>query len=300
MVLFAQFQDLTLPVAGAEIHCRVSGDGPPVLLLHGYPQTSAMWAPVASILARRFTVVCSDLRGYGDSSKPPSQPDHSTYSFRAMAADQVQLMRGLGFTTFHLVGHDRGGRTGHRAALDHPDAIRSLAVLDIIPTYTLIESIDHQTAAGYWHWFFLSLPSPTPEILIGHDPDLFFRNSVATWGSGSVDMFGPAQLAEYRRCWNNPEMIRASCEDYRAALTIDCELDAVDLHRRVTCPTLAMWGARGFMARRYDIASTWQRWCTEIETAVVDGGHFFVDEQPTRTAELLGDYLDRCEERRGR
>ncbi len=295
--LFDGFDDRFLAVDGATVHCRVGGQGPPVLLLHGYPQTLAMWAPVAAALSSRYTVVCADLRGYGDSSKPASAPDHSTYSFRAMATDQVQLMSRLGFDRFHLVGHDRGARCAHRAALDFPDAILSLTLLDIVPTHTMVTDVDHAMATGYWHWYFLSLPHPVPETLIGADPDFFFGASVATWGAGSVDEFPAQQLSEYRRCWSDPEMIRASCEDYRAALTIDVEHDAADLRRTTRCPTLAVWGSRGLIARRHHITDVWAPRCSRLETAAIDGGHFFVDQNPTTTTRLLFEHLARTAQR---
>ncbi len=295
--MFDGFDERYVAVDGAVVHCRVGGQGPPVLLLHGYPQTLAMWGPVAAALSARYTVVCADLRGYGDSSKPLSASDHSTYSFRAMATDQVQLMAQLGYDRFHLVGHDRGARCAHRAALDFSDAVVSLTLLDIVPTHTMVMTVDHQMAAGYWHWYFLSLPHPIPETMIGADPDFFFRSSVTTWGAGSIDDFPALQLAEYRRCWTDPDMIRASCDDYRAATTIDIEHDAADLHRTIGCPTFAVWGSRGLIAGRYDIDHVWAPRSSKLETTLIDGGHFFVDQNPRGTTELLASFLSRVAHR---
>lgn len=298
MTLFPGFESRIADVGEAEIYYHIGGVGPPVLLLHGYPQTSAMWARVAPILAENFTVVCSDLRGYGDSSKPASAPDHAPYSFRSMAADQVRLMSELGFATFHLVGHDRGARTAHRAALDHPRAVRSLAVLDIVPTATVLDRVDRHTVFGYWHWFFLSLPRPMPETMIDKDPDFFFTNSIATWGGGSTDDFDPELLSEYRRCWSDPGMVHSSCEDYRAAITIDSVHDRADQDHKLTCPTLALSGARGLMARNFDIADAWRQRCVNLKSATIDGGHFFVDERPAETADVLSRFLTGCEQSR--
>jgi haloacetate dehalogenase len=300
MDLFPGFDTRTIGVPGAEIHCRIKGSGPPVLLLHGYPQSSALWAFVAPVLARTYTVVCADLRGYGDSSKPATTDGHLSYSFRAMADDQVSLMQTLGFSSFHIVGHDRGGRAGFRAALDHRDRVRSLALLDIVPTATVLDNVDSELAAGYWHWFYLSLPNPLPENMIALDPDFFFSQSIATWGAGSVDTFDPAVLGEYRRCWSDPEMIRASCEDYRAAVSIDIAHDRADRDRAVTCPTLIMWGTGGLMARHFDVPATWRERCPVMKTAPVDAGHFLVDERPAEVAQILLGYLNWCESGRER
>ncbi len=196
-----------LRIGDLEISYVTAGSGPPVLLLHGYPQNLAMWAKVAPQLAVDFTVVCADLRGYGDSSKPICASDRSNYAFRAMAADQVGLMRALGFERFHVVGHDRGGRTSHRMALDHPDTVLSLAVLDIVPTYAMFMETNRHVSGAYWHWYFLSQPEPFPERLIGADPDFFYETCLAGWGATKVSDFDPEQLADYRRCWRHPAMI---------------------------------------------------------------------------------------------
>jgi haloacetate dehalogenase len=277
---------------GMAINCVVAGSGDPVLMLHGFPQSLAMWARVAPLLVRAgFSVVCADLRGYGDSTKPSDQPDHTPYAFRTMAQDQVALMRRLGFSRFHMIGHDRGGRTGHRMALDHPDVVRSLAVLDIVPTYAMFMDTNRHVAHAYWHWYFLSQPAPFPERMIGNDPDFFYETCLFGWGAARAADFDAEMLAEYRRCWRDPAMIHGSCSDYRAAATIDLAHDAADLDRRVVCPTLVFYGADGLMARHFDIPAEWRKRCTDVQAASLPGGHFFVDLLPEATAERLISFL---------
>jgi haloacetate dehalogenase len=289
--MFEGFERRKIDTDEAAINCVVGGSGPPVLLLHGYPQCLAMWARTAPLIAAKFTVVCADLRGYGDSSKPKCLPDKSNYSFRAMAADQVAMMKQLGFAAFHLVGHDRGARTAHRLALDHPNAVRSLAVLDIVPTHTLLTNLNRQVASAYWHWFFLALPEPVPERMIGRDPDEFYGSALTGFGRAKIDDFDSEMMAEYRRCWRDPGMIHGSCSDYRAAQGIDLEHDEADLGRKIACPTLAFWGEKGPMARNYDIAATWRERCADLRTASLPGNHFFIDQFPAETAKILMDFL---------
>jgi haloacetate dehalogenase len=293
--MFAGFERRRVNVGEVTINCVTGGTGPPVLLLHGYPQCLALWAKVAPQLADRFSVVCADLRGYGDSSKPRCAPDAANYSFRAMAADQVALMRDLGHERFHVVGHDRGGRTAHRMALDRPDAVRSLAVLDIVPTYAMFMETDRRTASAYWHWFFLSLPVPFPERMIGADPDFFFETSIAGWGATRIEEFDPAMLAEYRRCWNDPDMIHGSCSDYRAAATVDLALDTADLERKVECAALAFWGSKGGMHKLFDMEAEWRKKCTRLKAATLPAGHFFIDQLPAETAAVLAEFLASAE-----
>lgn len=278
---------------GMTINCVIRGSGPPVLLLHGFPQNLAMWAKVAPLLADAgFTTVCADLRGYGDSAKPPCLADRSNYAFRAIAADQVALMKRLGFPAFHMVGHDRGGRTGHRMALDRSDTVLSLAVLDIVPTYAMFMDTNRHVAGAYWHWYFLSQPAPFPERIIGNDPDLFYENCLVGWGATRIEDFDPEMLADYRRCWRDPAMIHGSCSDYRAAATIDLDHDGADIDRKVTCPTLALWGSKGTIYRCFDIGEAWRKRCTNLTTATVPGGHFFVDLFPDETACILREFLN--------
>lgn len=281
--MFDGFQTRDLPGAdGTTIHTRIKGDGPPLLLLHGYPQTHTIWHLIAPALAKDFTVVAADLHGYGDSSKPQGAPDHSNYSKRAMAADMVTVMRGLGFETFAVVGHDRGGRVAHRMALDHPDVIAGLVVLDIVPTYTLFAETDKAFALGYYHWFFLAQPAPLPESLIGADPVFFMDTKMGHW-SAKEAVFSDAAMAEYRRCFSDPRTIHASCEDYRAAATVDLEHDAADLNRKVICPTLALWGEFGLMHKTFDVLATWQERCHQLSGRVMPCGHFLPEEAPDQT-----------------
>ena len=292
--MFEGFSRRRIRLADVEIHCVAAGSGPPVLLLHGFPQCLAMWAQVAPKLAERFTVVCADLRGYGDSSKPVQSSDYGNYSFRAMAADQVALMRELGFHEFQVVGHDRGGRTGHRMALDHPHLVKSLTVMDIVPTHAMFMSTDRHVAGGYWHWYFLAQPTPFPERLIGADPDYFYERCLIGWGSAKLQDFNAEMLAEYRRCWRDPQMIHGSCSDYRAALRVDLEHDIADIHQKVSCPVLAFWGSSGLMHRFFDIGAEWRKRCAQVSTATLPGGHFFVDQFPDATSKALLEFLASC------
>jgi haloacetate dehalogenase len=291
--MFEGFTRQSVAVDGTDIACVVGGSGPPVLLLHGFPENMAMWTRVAPQLAGQFTVVCADLRGYGDSAKPRCLPDRSNYSFRAMAADQLGLMRRLGFERFHLVGHDRGGRTGHRLALDRPDAVLSLTVMDIVPTYAMFMDTSREVAGSYWHWYFLSQPEPFPERIIGNDPDFFYETCLVGWGATNISNFDREMIAEYRRAWRDPGMIHGSCSDYRAAASIDLDHDAADIDKRVQCPTLAFYGAAGQMARLFDIPAEWRKRCADLSTSSLPGGHFFVDQFPNDVAQTLTDFLDR-------
>ncbi|MGE5159117.1 MAG: alpha/beta hydrolase [Gemmatimonas sp.] len=289
--MFEGFSRERVSVGEVAIDCVVRGSGPPVLLLHGFPQNKALWARIAPQLAERFTVVCADLRGYGDSDKPRGLPDRSNYAFRVMAEDQLRLMRHFGHERFHLVGHDRGGRTGHRMALDHPDAVLSLTVMDIVPTYAMFMDTNRKVAGSYWHWYFLSQPEPFPERLIGNDPDFFYETCLVGWGATRTSDFDPDMLAEYRRSWRDPAMIHGSCSDYRAAASLDLDHDAADLSRKVGCPTLAFYGSSGLMAKLFDIPSEWRKRCEVVTDASLPGGHFFVDQFPDETARVLVKFL---------
>lgn len=291
--MFEGFERRQIDTGEVTINVLVGGNGPPVLLLHGFPQTSAMWAQIAPYLARRHSVVAADLRGYGDSSKPACAPDNANYSFRAMARDQVAAMQALGFERFHAIGHDRGGRTVHRMALDHPGRIASLAVLDIVPTYAMFMDTNRHVAGGYWHWYFLSQPAPFPEHMIGLDPDFFYETCLLGWGKARLSDFEPEQIAEYRRCWRLTETIYGSCADYRAAATIDLEHDAADIATRIDCPALVLWGADGLMGKMFDMKGEWEKRLANFKTATLPGGHFFPDLLPRETAAILGDFLAR-------
>ncbi|MEO0400935.1 MAG: alpha/beta hydrolase [Pseudomonadota bacterium] len=272
---------------GTTIAYDVIGGGPPVLLLHGFPQTRAMWHAIVPVLARDFTVVTSDLRGYGDSTKPN---DAAQMSFRHLATDQRALMRHLGHGTFHLIGHDRGARTAHRLALDAPDAVTTLTLMDIVPTHLLLDELTQEVARAYYHWFFLAQPAPFPETMIGHDPDAFFESCLAGWGGGMAG-FDPAALASYRAAWRDPDCIRTMCNDYRAAIDVDFALDAADLDRSVTAPALVLYGADGVMGRAYDVAATWANRLANMQSVGLPGGHFFPDTHPSETAQALHTFL---------
>ncbi|MGH6912247.1 MAG: alpha/beta fold hydrolase, partial [Geminicoccales bacterium] len=240
--MFEGFEIRDVRTAGTTIHARIGGSGPPLLLLHGYPQSHVMWHRVAPALGERFTVVCPDLRGYGDSGRPDSDPEHLVYSKRTTAGDMVELMAALGHRRFKLAGHDRGGRVAHRLALDHPEQVEKLAVLDIVPTRTIFRAADQAIATAYFHWFFLIQPHDLPERLIGGDPVCWLHRMLGAWGSRGLSAVAPEALAEYERCFADPKVIHGSCEDYRAAATIDLVHDEADLDQKIQCPVLALWG----------------------------------------------------------
>jgi haloacetate dehalogenase len=288
--LFPGFAPRRVATSGAEIHCEVGGRGPPLLMLHGYPQTHAMWHRIAPALARKFTVVCADLRGYGDSSKPDGGPGHVGYSKRAMAADQVELMHELGFMRFKLVGHDRGARVAHRLCLDHPEAVERVAVLDISPTRVMYAGTDMAFATAYYHWFFLIQPFDLPERLIGADPNYYLHKKLAGWSQG-LSHFDPRALAEYERCFANPATIHATCEDYRAAATIDLDHDAADGHLHVECPLLALWGTKGVVNRLFDPITDWNGVARNVRGKAVPSGHFLAEEAPEQTLAELEAFL---------
>lgn len=288
--MFDSFEQIQIDTSGATIHLAKKGDRFPLLLLHGYPQTHLTWHKIAPRLVEDFTVVAPDLRGYGDSSKPEGGPDHYNYSKRAMAQDLVEVMDKLGYEEFFVVGHDRGGRVGHRMALDYPLRVKKLAVLDIAPTYTMYMTTDKAFASAYYHWFFLIQPYDLPERLIGSQPEYYLRRCLASRGADPAT-FAPEAVAEYIRCFSNPATIHASCEDYRAAATIDLQHDEADLDQKVTCPLLALWGARGVVGRRYDVVETWRERATDVRGKALPGGHFLPEEAPEETYESLREFL---------
>lgn len=279
MNMGAGFEAGRIRTSGADIHLVHGGEGPPLLLLHGYPQTHAMWHLVAPELARSFHVICPDLRGYGDSSKPPSDIRHEAYSKREMARDMVEVMAGLGYQQFAVAGHDRGARVAHRMALDHPQCVSRVCVMDIAPTLHMFRHTDQNFATGYYHWFFLIQPDGLPEHMIGADPDYFLREKLNRW-SGPEATFAPEAVAEYLRCFRDPQVIHASCEDYRAAATIDLDHDEHDRDRKVECPLLVLWGSRGFVHRTYDVMAVWRSYANEVEGRLLDCGHFLPEEAP--------------------
>jgi haloacetate dehalogenase len=259
-------------------------------LLHGYPQTHLIWHHVAPVLAENHTVVVTDLRGYGDSDKPAAGPDHAEYSKRAMARDQLLVMQSLGFERFTVVGHDRGGRVGHRLALDYPDAVDRLAVLDIVPTRFAFAHADAAFALGYYHWFFLAAGNGIPERLIEGDPEFWIRTRMTTRHRGGTP-FDPAALDEYVRCFSDPAAISASCEDYRAAASIDLEHDDASAGQPLTCPTLALWGRDSFVGRTYDVLGAWQEYATDRCGEALPSDHYLPEEAPAATAAALQAFL---------
>ena len=278
--LFPGFRVERVSAGPVSVHAVVGGAGPALLLLHGYAQTHAIWHKVAPRLAARFTVVCADLRGYGDSDKPPTDERHAPYSKREMARDQVELMRRLGFPRFLLAGHDRGGRVAHRLAMDHPEAVDRVAVLDISPTLAMYEQTDMAFARAYWHWFFLIQKAPVPETLIGADPAFYLRRKLDPWGLSGTSFFDPRALAEYERCFT-PAAIHAMCEDYRAAATIDLEHERADGERRIECPVHALWGERGVVHKLYTPVADWQAKARgPVTGTATPTGHYIPEEAP--------------------
>ncbi len=294
MALFPGFTRRLVPLDGVDIHAVIGPrrEGPAVLLLHGYPQTHAIWHRVAPLLARRFNVVASDLRGYGDSGKPPTAPDHGPYSKRAMARDQVELMRALGHGRFLLVGHDRGARVAHRLAMDHPDAVARIAVLDIAPTLAMYEKTTDAFARAYWHWFFLVQPAFLPERMIGSDAAFFLRQKMGAGAAGGHP-FEAEAWAEYERCFT-PGTIHASCEDYRAAATIDLEHDRADREagRKVRAPLLALWGERGVIERCFAPLDEWRRVADDVRGRALPAGHYLPEEIPDLVTAELESFFD--------
>jgi haloacetate dehalogenase len=277
-MLFDKFRSEDVQVRDARIHCRVGGSGPPLLLLHGCPQTHTMWHRVAPTLARHFTVIASDLRGYGDSSKPRGAANHENYSFRAMAADQIELMASLGFEHFSAVGHDRGARVLHRMALDRPDALDRLALLDILPTAYMYAHTDKLFATRYWEWFFLTQERDFPETLLSANPEAFLRYEFgALIDNGCI---APEAWHEYLRVLSNPAAMHAMCEDYRAGASIDLEHDAADAGRHVRRPLMVLWGDQNPIWRRFDMLEVWRQYAPGVLGAPIDGGHYLAEEAP--------------------
>jgi haloacetate dehalogenase len=264
------------------------GSGSPILLLHGYPQTHVCWHRVAPLLAERFTVVCPDLRGSGDSAKPPSDPAHLAYSKRTMAHDQVEVMQRLGFREFAVVGHDRGARVAHRMALDEAERITKLALLDIIPTRTAFANVNKEMATAAFNWFFSLQPDGLPERLIGADPAFYLQWLLDHW-CGTPGALAAEAVAEYHRCFD-AAAIRATCEEFRAAATIDLIHDEADQAQKIACPTLLLWSATGMWAT-YDMLDVWRSRAEDVQGVALDGGHFLPEENPERTAAELIRFL---------
>jgi haloacetate dehalogenase len=287
--LFPGFEEIRIETSEATIAGVVGGSGPPLLLLHGYPQSHLEWHHIAPRLAERFTVVATDLRGYGSSSVPPDGEEHLGYSKRAMARDQVEVMEKLGFDRFALVGHDRGGRVAHRLTLDYPDRVERVAVLDIVPTLHLYRNVTKEFATSYYHWFFLIQRAPVPETLYGSNADFVLRSTLF---GGLVGGAIPDEVyAEYLRAFSDSASLHAMCEDYRAGAGIDLVHDEADLDRRIYCPLLALWGASGAMARLYDVLAIWRERGTDVRGAAIPGGHWFPEANPEETFTALSEFL---------
>jgi haloacetate dehalogenase len=286
--MFEGFTHKRIATSGAEIAFVQGGKGPPLLLVHGYPQNHTIWHKVAPRLAERFTLVIPDLRGYGASSKPASDADHMPYSKRAMALDLVEVMKTQGFERFDIAGHDRGARVTYRLTLDNPDRVRRVAVLDIVPTLEQFERIDRNSARRAYHWFFLTQPAPFPETLIGKDPDYFLDHSLNSW-CGTPGAFTPEALASYREAFRDPAAIHATCEDYRAGATCDCAFDEADraAGRKITVPMLVLWGAPGGVGRSTAMLDIWKLWASDVRGEPIDCGHFIPEEAPEPLSERL-------------
>jgi haloacetate dehalogenase len=287
-----EFESAEIQTEGTSIFVKRAGSGPPLMLLHGFPQTHVMWRDVAPLLVQDFTVVCADLRGYGRSGCPASTPDFAPYAKRAMAGDMVTVMERLGFPRFAVAGHDRGGRVAYRMALDHPARITRVAVLDVLPTAEVWERGDARFALGYWPWTLLAQPEPLPERLLAGAPESVVDHALGGWGSAAT-VFPPEVRAAYVDALRDSSHVHAICEEYRAAASLDREHDAVDRARgrRITCPLLVLWSAAGPLGSWYDDAGgplgVWRAWGVDVRGHAVDGGHFFPEEQPEVTAETL-------------
>jgi haloacetate dehalogenase len=287
------FEYRRIMTSGAVINVATRGKGPPLLLLHGYPENHRMWANVAPTLAEEYSVVCADLRGYGDSSKPEGAPDHSNYSKRTMATDMLEVMAALGHREFLLAGHDRGARVAYRLALDHPGAVKRLALLDIVSTKAVYEQVSMPLATAYFTWYFLIQPRPVPETLIGHDPGFWLSTIFRSLSSVSRSAVSDASFAEYLRAFGTPEGIHATCEDYRAGATIDLANDRADVsaERKITCPTLILWGSRGVIGRIFQPLKTWLDLVVSPTGEAINSGHFIPEENPEETVRALRAFL---------
>jgi haloacetate dehalogenase len=284
--LFPGFEVKDLRTSGATIHCLRKGSGPPLLLLHGFPQTHVIWHKIAGCLSERYTVVLSDLRGYGDSSKPEGGPRHENYSFRAMAQDQLEVMRQLGYDSFFVGAHDRGARVAHRMCLDHPEAVRKVCLMDILPTLFMYRNTNQEFATTYMWWFFLIQKEPLPEHMIGTDP-LFFLKIHFEMQNGTPGALTDDALAEYQRCFSRPEAIHAICEDWRAAADIDLEMDEAEekADRKIEAPLLALWAGKGAVGGLWNVLDVWRRHANgPVQGRPLEGaGHYLAEERPQET-----------------
>ncbi len=282
---------VTLP-SGVTLRVRQAGIGPALVLLHGYPQTHLCWHKVAPALVEAgFRVILPDLRGYGDSDKPPSDTTHAAYSKRAMALDIAELMTTLGHHQFGVAGHDRGARVSHRLARDYGDRVTAVSFLDIAPTEYMYAQTEISFATAYYHWFFLIQPAPFPETLIGHDPDYYLSSKLKAWSKGIPAAFDPDAIAQYMRCFRDPACIHATCEDYRAAATIDLDHDRNDAGTKLPMPVQVLWGEKGVVGKLYDVPNVWSHYAKTIEATALPCGHFLPEEAPADTADLLKNFF---------
>ncbi len=293
--LITGFETRRLRCNGVTIHCAVGGEGPALLMLHGYPQTHAMWHRVAPKLARRYSVVCPDLRGYGDSSKPRGLPDHGNYSKRVMAQDMVEVMQRLGYARFHLVGHDRGARVGHRLARDHgPQVVRSFTAIDIAPTLAMYEATDMAFARAYYHWFLMLQPAPLAEKMVAAVAPYHILAGSGLSAKG-LKAFAKPALAEYVRAFSDPRTIHATCEDYRASGGIDLEHDRADRGKKLALPVQVLWGQRGVVGTQFDPLAEWRKVARDVTGHAIDCGHFIPEEAPAETLAAISTFLARHE-----
>lgn len=285
------FQEIRINTGDVEINVNYAGRGKPILLLHGYPQTHMMWYNLAPrLVEQNYTVVVPDLRGYGDSEKPEGLEDHSNYSKRAMARDQVKVMEALGFDKFDLVGHDRGARVAHRLVLDYPERVTSCTMMDILPTYDMYHTTNMDFAKGYYHWFFLIQPVGIPEKLIGSDPAFYLRSLLEAW-SRNKGCFHEQMVEEYARAFCLPGAVHATCEDYRAAATIDLTHDVEDRNKKIQVPLLVLWGEKGLVGKLYDVLGVWRERAKNVVGGPLPCGHFLPEEAPEETYGALMEFL---------
>lgn len=290
MLTIEGFETQRIRTSGADIHLESGGNGPPLLLLHGYPQTHLLWRKIAPALARDFTVICPDMRGYGDSSRPASDASHSPYSKRVMAQDMVEVMDALGFGQFSVAAHDRGARVSHRMALDHPDRVSRLILMDIVPTRYRFQHVDKGVATKGYHWYFLIQPGGLPERLIGADTEFFLRHTLASW-TAVEGAHEEAVMQDYLRCFSDPEMIHATCEDYRAGATIDLTHDEEDIDRKIACPVHVLWGDRSIQGSRFSLLDVWRERATTVTGQALPCGHFLPEEAPDETLTAMLAFL---------
>ena len=295
---FEGFKREQIKTSGATINAVYGGNdkGPPLLLLHGIPETHVLWRKVAPGLARDYFLVMPDLRGYGDSGKPPGGDDHAAYSKRAMAQDQVEVMKHLGFQKFAVVGHDRGGRAAHRMALDYPDLLTKLVILDIVPTYLLYQNITQEFATIFYHWFLLVQPPPFPETMVANSAEYFLKCTLLWLGGNKItdplpEWIGTSVFQEYFRTFRSPETIHAICEDYRAAASIDLAHDKADLDKKIQCPLLVLWSEKGPFHRMYNVLQTWRDRAVQAQGKAMPTGHFIPEQMPEELTQELKAFL---------